>query len=445
VVFDQNNSAFLRKLAGHHRILGDQRLRDHIYRLFRKGSENATGETVHIRFNSFLELYKELNHVGGVSLTDEEKNEMVVTPWEVRGKVDYERLIREFGTQPLTDKLLEGISKHTGELHVQLRRELFFSHRDLDVVLDLYERGTKFVLYTGRGPSGPVHIGHLVPWIFTKHLQEKFGTRLYFQMTDDEKFVVDDEARLAETTRLGYENALDLIALGFEPEDTFIIFDVPDIDLLYDIALEVAKRITYSTAKATFGFQDSTNIGWIFWPAIQAVPCFIHKKLTGENVPALIPAAIDQDPYWRITRDIAAKLGYFKPAQIHNRFLPGLGVGGKMSASEPETAIFTTDLPEVVKRKVWNAFTGGKGTVAEQRKSGANPDVCSVFQYFLFLFEEDDKRLEERGRRCRGGEVLCGDCKKELAERINRFLSGHQKRREKARGMIEQYDIKSRR
>jgi tryptophanyl-tRNA synthetase len=375
-------------------------------------------------------------------LTDEEKNEMIVTPWEVRGKVDYERLIHEFGTLPLTDELVQRIEKHAGGSHLQLRRRLFFSHRDLDTVINLYEKGTKFVLYTGRGPSGPVHIGHLVPWIFTKHLQEAFKTRLYFQMTDDEKFVVDDEAKLKQTTEYGLENALDLIALGFKPENTHIIYDVQDIDMLYDIALEVAKHITYSTAKATFGFQESTNLGWIFWPAIQAVPCFIHKKLTGENVPALIPAAIDQDPYWRITRDIAPKLGYFKPAQIHSRFLPGLGVGGKMSASEPETAIFTVDPPEVVKRKVWNAFTGGKGTIAEQRKTGANPSVCSIYQYFLFLFEEDDKKLLEREQQCRTGKMLCGDCKKELTEKINKFLSEHQRRREQAKNNLEKYHIK---
>ncbi len=375
-------------------------------------------------------------------MTNNQKDEMIVTPWEVKGKVDYERLIQEFGTQPLTQQIRQKLAKHMNGEHIQLRRQLFFSHRDLDTILDLYEKNIKFVLYTGRGPSGPVHIGHLVPWIFTKHLQDAFKTRLYFQMTDDEKFVIDDDRNLPETTRLGHENALDLIALGFKPENTHIIYDVQDIDLLYDIALEVAKRITYSTAKATFGFQDSTNIGWIFYPAIQAAPCFIHKKLTGENVPCLIPAAIDQDPYWRITRDIAQKLGYYKPAQIHNRFLPGLGVGGKMNAHEPETAIFTTDQPEQVKQKIWRAFTGGKGTIAEQKKEGANPDICTIYQYFMYLFEPDDQKLAERSTKCRAGQTLCGDCKRELTERINKFLAEHQKKREKARDNLEKFHIK---
>ncbi len=369
-------------------------------------------------------------------------NEMIVTPWEVKGKIDYERLIREFGTQPLTPELLAKVENYTDKLHVQIERRIFFSHRDLDTVLQLYEQGIKFVLYTGRGPSGPVHIGHLVPWIFTRHLQEKFKTRLYFQITDDEKYLIDDDATLAETNKWSYENALDLIAVGFKPEDTFIIYDVKDMDLLYDITLEVAKRITYSTARSTFGFQDSTNIGWVFWPAIQAVPCFIHKKLTGENVPALIPAAIDQDPYWRVTRDIAQKLGYYKPAQIHCRFLPGLGAGGKMSASMPETSIFTTDPPEVVKKKIWNAFTGGKGTAAEQRKTGADPTVCSIFQYYFYLFEPDSTKLAERERRCRSGEILCGECKIDLVAKLNKFLEEHRERREKAKDVIDRYHVK---
>jgi tryptophanyl-tRNA synthetase len=370
------------------------------------------------------------------------EEEMTVTPWEVRGRVDYEKLIQQFGTQPITDQLLSRIQRHTGTLHPQLRRKLFFSHRDLDTTLDLYEKGKKFVLYTGRGPSGPVHVGHLVPWIFTKHLQEKFNTRLYFQMTDDEKFVIEENLKLKETAEYAYDNALDLIALGFKPEDTFIIFDVKDIALLYDIALEVAKRVTYSTAKAVFGFQDSTNIGWIFWPSIQAVPCFLHAKLTGENVPSLIPAAIDQDPYWRITRDVAPKLGYCKPAQIHCRFVPGLGkAGGKMSASEPETSIFTTDTPETIKRKIWSAFTGGKPTIQEQKKLGGDPDVCSVYQYFLYLFEENDEKLAQLVRKCKAGEVVCGDCKALLTERVTKFLVEHQSKREKARGTVERFFI----
>jgi len=374
-------------------------------------------------------------------MTDEEE-EMVVTPWEVSGKIDYEKLIQQFGTQPITDELLERLKKHTGKLHLQLQRKLFFSHRDLDWILDRYEAGQKFVLYTGRGPSGPAHIGHLVPWIFTKHLQDAFDAKLIFQMTDDEKFLVHPELTLEKSVGFTYDNALDVIAVGFDPEKTVILSDVKNIGAQYEIAIQVAKRVTFSTVKAVFGFEDSSNIGIIFFPAMQAVPCFLESARTGKNVPCLIPAAIDQDPYWRVTRDIAPKLGYYKPAQIHCRFLPGLGKGGKMSASLPETSIFTTDTPEDVERKIWNAFTGGKPTEREQKKLGGDPAICTIFYYFYYLFEESNDRIEELERECRSGENICGDCKRTLADRVNKFLKEHQRKREKARNTADEFFIK---
>jgi tryptophanyl-tRNA synthetase len=371
-----------------------------------------------------------------------DEEEMIVTPWTVSGKIDYSRLVEEFGTQPLTEDLLKRIEKHAGGLHLQLRRGLFFSHRDLDWVLDMYEAGLKFVLYTGRGPSGPVHIGHLVPWIFTKHLQDVFGAKLYFQMTDDEKFLINSEFALETSTGFAYENALDVIATGFDPEKTRIIMDVENAGTLYNVAVRVAKRVTFSTVKATFGFTDSSNIGIIFFPAIQAVPCFLETELTGKNVPCLIPAAIDQDPYWRVTRDVAPKLGYFKPAQIHCKFLPGLGKGGKMSASLPETCVFTTDTPEEAEKKIWDAFTGGRPTVEEQRQHGGDPYICPIYYYDYYLFEEDDKKLQETCENCKSGALLCGDHKKALAQKVKKFLKEHQKKREKARDVLDDFMFK---
>lgn len=364
---------------------------------------------------------------------------MIVTPWEVSGEVNYEKLIEQFGTQPITEELLKLIEEEVGELHFHLKRKIFFSHRDLDWVLNLYKAGEKIVLYTGRGPSGHTHIGHLVPWIFTKHLQDKFNAKLYFQLTDDEKFLINPNLSSKEALNLTYENALDVIAVGFDKKKTFLISNMKHADLLYNIALEVAKHVTVSTAKAVFGFKDSSNIGIIFFPAMQAAPCFIEPYLTGENKPCLIPAAIDQDPYWRIARDVAPKLGFYKPAQIHSRFLPGLGKGGKMSSSMPETCIFTTDSPEEAEKKVMNAFTGGRATIEEQRKLGGNPDICSIYLYEYFLFEPIDEKIKETREACLKGELLCGEHKQKFAETVKKFLIEHQEKREKARNYIEEY------
>ncbi|MCD6414716.1 MAG: tryptophan--tRNA ligase [Candidatus Diapherotrites archaeon] len=366
----------------------------------------------------------------------------VVTPWEVKGEVNYDKLVKDFGTKKIDEKLLKRVERLTGKLHYMLRRGLFFSHRDFDIILNEYEKGQQFALYTGRGPSGQVHLGHLMPWIFTKYLQDKFGTELYFQMTDDEKFLFGQKEKLEETNKLAYENALDVIAVGFDPKKTFIFADTDYAKTLYPIAIKVARLTTFSTAKAVFGFKNESNIGSIFYPAMQAAPCFLPSILKGRNTRVLIPAAIDQDPYWRITRDVAPKLGFPKPAAIHSKFIPGLAEGGKMSASIPDSCIFTTDKPEDAKRKVMKAFTGGAATVEEQRKHGGKPEICSVFQYYAFLFEDDDKKLEERRNACKSGALLCGECKKELAERVAKFLKEHQKKREQAKKQLDKFVVK---
>src|ERR671931_898088 len=323
-------------------------------------------------------IFSNTMHQGSNEKANHE-DDFKVTPWEVQGEIDYNKLMERFGTQPITQTIIDKVRRFTGDVHPMLKLQYFFSHRDFDWILNKYENHEKFYLYTGRGPSGMIHMGHLLPWLFTKYLQDKFGSNLIFQLTDDEKFLYDQNKTREEINRYTYENMLDIIAIGFDPKKTRIIVDTKHIKYLYPLAIEIAKKITFSSAKAVFGFSNSTNIGMIGFPPIQAAPCFLPTVIENKPTPVLIPAAIDQDPYWRMTRDVADRMGYYKPAQIHSKFLPGLGMLGKMSSSKPETAIFTTDDPEVVDRKVSTAFTGGPPSVAVQRQRGAQALGCPVF------------------------------------------------------------------
>jgi tryptophanyl-tRNA synthetase len=361
--------------------------------------------------------------------------EFVVTPWEVRGRVDYDKLINIFGTQPITRELLDRIESLAGELHVLLRRSVFFSHRDLDRVLDDYINGRGFFLYTGRGPSGPMHIGHLIPFILTKWFQDKFRVNVYIMITDDEKYWDEPGMSLRDVRRWAYENTLDIIAVGFDPDRTFIFHDIEYIGKLYPMAVKVAKRVNFNTARAVFGFTGSTNIGLIFYPALQVVPTFFEKRR------CLIPAAIDQDPYWRIQRDLAESLGYYKTAAIHSKFMPPLtGLEGKMSTSRPETAIFLHDDPKTVRHKIMRyAFSGGQPTVELHRKLGGNPDIDVSFQWLKIYFEPDDAKLRKIEEDYRSGRMLTGELKEYLIERINEFLEEHRARREEARKLINLY------
>lgn len=131
---------------------------------------------------------------------DSSSHDQVVTPWDVQGSVnaegvqqaiDYNKLISQFGTKPIDQALLDRFEKLTGQRpHPLLRRGTFFSHRwdtllipisalyrllksgpirEFDRILDRFEQGKPFFLYTGRGPSSDsMHLGHMIPFVFTK-------------------------------------------------------------------------------------------------------------------------------------------------------------------------------------------------------------------------------------------------------------------------------------
>lgn len=366
-----------------------------------------------------------------------------VNPYNVEGEIDYDKLINEFGVKKITPEILKEIKELTGEIHPYLKRGIFFAYRDLKKVLDEYKKGNKFFLYTGRAPSGPIHLGHISVWIFMKWLQEKFGAEVWFQFPDEEKFLFKKNANYEEIQKWTYENMLDVIALGFDPKKTHFLIDTKHAGIMYPEAVKVAKKITFSSIKAAFGFTDSNNIGSIFYTAMQTVPIFLPNILRKENKPCLIPLGIDQDVHFRLSRDVVEKLGHSKPAIIHAKFMPPLtGIEGKMSSSNPDAAILLTDSPKEVKRKINKyAFSGGKDTAEEHRKYGGNVEVDIACQWLKY-FEFDDKKLEKIYEDYSKGKLLSGEVKKILIDRINNFLGEHQKRRAKAQKLIDKFIYK---
>ncbi|KAJ0173799.1 hypothetical protein K1T71_010948 [Dendrolimus kikuchii] len=367
----------------------------------------------------------------------------IVDPWNVAGKsetgIDYDKLIKRFGSQKIDNELIAKFEKVTGKkAHHFLRRGIFFSHRDLHTILNMFEAGKKFYLYTGRGPSSEsMHIGHMIPFMFTKWLQEVFDVPLIIQLTDDEKALWKD-IKVEDARQMAYNNAKDIIAVGFDPENTFIFNDLDFIGqcpAFYQNMLRIQKCVTFNQVKGIFGFGDSDVIGKITFPSIEAAPAFSTTfPFIFENkvVPCLVPCAIDQDPYFRMTRDVAARLKMPKPALIHSTFLPALqGAQHKMSASDPNASIFLNDSAKQIKNKINKyAFSGGQATVEEHRMKGGNTDVDISYKYLTY-FLEDDEHLAEIKKSYESGEMLTGELKKLAIETITKYVQAYQVRRAK--------------
>lgn len=114
-----------------------------------------------------------------------------------------------------------------------------------------------------------------------------------------------------------------------------------------------------------------------------------------------------------------------------------------MSASEEVGTIYTTDPPQVVKKKINKyAFSGGQPTIEEHRKLGGNPDIDVSYQYLRIFFEPDDKKLKTIYDDYKSGKLLTGELKAILIEKVTEFLSSHQEKREKARDQLEKFLLK---
>lgn len=366
-----------------------------------------------------------------------------VDPYKVEGKVDYMQFAKNYGIKLIDAELEKKMEKYSGPLHFLIKRQIFYAHRDLDWIMSEYEKGNKFYVYTGRAPSDEMSIGHLLPFTMAKWLQDSFGVDVYLQIPDEEKYLAKENLKLSleELHEIAMDNVLDIIALGFDPRHTKIFLDTQYAGHMYKHAVRVAKHVTFSMTKDAFGFNNDSNIGKIFYTSMQAVPTFLKSVEEGHNIPCLIPLAIDQDVHFRIARDVVPKLGYYKPAIMHTKFLPSLNGSAKMSSSDPLNTIYLNDTPETVNKKVGKAFTGQQATAELQRKYGGNPDICVVCQYNKYFFEPNDKKLETILNAERKGTILAGEHKADLANKINKFLEQHRRKKERAKEKLDRFIV----
>lgn len=352
-------------------------------------------------------------------------DDFTVTPYAVEGDIDYDRLVEQFGANTLTD---DQRARFPNPVHPLVRRNVFFAQRDVGPFLDAANAGEPHSIVTGRGPSGPMHIGHVFPFYFAKHIQDQTGAMVYVPFSDDEKYFLKDRS-LEEISHYTRENLRDLLAVGFDPEQTRIVVDTADADVIAPLATAFGAEITQSTVDATYG--EPENVGLSYYPAVQAAHLLLPQLVEGRH-PTQVPIAVDQDPHVRVCRDIAAKERYDvrKPGALLSKFLPSLEGPGKMSSSSDAPSILLSDDRETVFEKIrTHAYSGGQSSLEAHREQGGDPEIDVSYLFLYFFFEDDDERVAEIAREYRNGTLLSGELKEMAAEKVASFLEAHQERR----------------
>jgi tryptophanyl-tRNA synthetase len=361
-----------------------------------------------------------------------------ITPWEIVGNIDYNKLIKEFGLSELKE-LPEIFNKE-----LVYRRKIIFAHRDIQKILEAVKNKKKFVMMTGLMPTGKCHIGHLIIAQQMSFFQ-KLGAKIYICTADLEAYNARGQS-LEESRKIAEDYLLNYVAMGLDLGKCDFYFqserskDAKKSNAYYRLQNLLARHATFSEFKAVYG---EITPGKMLASLLQASD-MLHPQLPEfeDGCPVVVPVGIDQDPHLRLARDVLQRIKFPKFTQLsslYNLFMPGLN-GGKMSASDPTSYIAPTDPPEEVRRKINKyAFSGGKDTLEEHRKFGGNPDIDVCYQYLKMFFEPDDKKLQKIYNDYKSGKMTTGELKNYTIEKINDFLKEHQKMRMKMKPLVEKF------
>ncbi len=326
---------------------------------------------------------------------------------ELRGlDADKEKLIVAFGASRIEELENKPDFKY-------FYNGLLTSHRDFDKFYKRLQNHEKSAIVSGLNPSGAFHLGHIGVFDTNLFFQKRYGIDLYAPISDDESYV----ARKIESQEIGLKNAFRLVkealAYGYEPKKTHFIIDQIYTNI-YNLAIKISRGINISTVRAIYDYKDSDNVGLTFYPSVQSAHVIFPQTLGIKNV--LVPIGLDEDTHLRASRDVAEKFGYEKASVLHGRFLPGMD-GRKMSKSKGNAVYLLRDTPSDIKKKVSQAFSGGRTTIEEHKKLGGIPEVDISYIYLKYVFKnaEESKQIYDDYKR---GKILSGEMKKMLQDEI---------------------------
>ena len=370
-----------------------------------------------------------------------EEKKFIVTPWEVSGDIDYEKLTTEFGISQM--KQLPKVF----EKNVLFRRKIVFAHRDFQRILEAMRDKKPFAMMTGLMPTGKFHIGHMLlaqQMIF----HQSIGAKIYIAVADLEAYNARGQS-LEESRKIAIEEYIaNYIALGLKPENCDIYFqsarskDAKKSNAYYRLQNLLSKHATFNEFRAVYG---EISPGKMMASLLQAAD-MLHPQLPEFEgmMPVLVPVGVDQDPHLRLARDISQRIkhpNFIQLSSTYHIFAPGLN-GGKMSSSDPASFIALADNEKEVEKKIKRAFSGGQPSIEEHRKKGGNPDIDISYNYLKMFFEPDDKKLKKIYDDYKSGKLLSMELKEILIEKINAFLKKHQAAKEKAKKELDKFILK---
>lgn len=277
----------------------------------------------------------------------------------------------------------------------------------------------KPIVVSGIRSTGHLHLGNYFGALrnFVR-MQEEFNC--YFFIADLHSLTTHPTSK--ELHGSVKQVMAEYLAAGLDPQKCtlYVQSDVPEVVELYlflnmNAYLGELQRCTSFKEKIRKQ-PENVNAGLLTYPTLMAADILIHRA-------NIVPVGKDQEQHLEMTRTFGNRFNrmygcevFPEPAAYRHEALlvkiPGLDGSGKMGKSEGN-AIYLSDSPEVIRKKVKKAVSDSGPTVPNQEKP---EPIANLFTLMRAVSAPETLAFfEEAYNSCN---IRYGDMKKQLAEDI---------------------------
>ena len=274
-------------------------------------------------------------------------------------------------------------------------------------------------VFSGARPTGKQHIGNYLGAIqnYVK-LQENYDC-IYCIVDIHALTTLEDTHLLKANT---YDMMLDWLAAGLDPQRSilFVQSHVPEVTELHTL-LSMVTPLGWLLRVATFKEKvkmqpHNVNYGLVGYPVLMTADIVLYKADT-------VPVGEDQLPHLELAREIVRRFNFIfgetfiEPQAKLTNFPMVIGLDGEKKMSKSyDNQIELAATPEETTAKVMNAFTD---PARKFRNDPGHPEICNIYRLHNFY---TSLKMPEIGEKCRTAQIGCVECKRLLAENINKAL-----------------------
>ncbi len=172
---------------------------------------------------------------------------------------------------------------------------------------------------------------------------------------------------------------------------------------------EVLEKLTSEVSLDEAAIPAEVSYGLLGYPVLQAADILLYK---GE----VVPIGADQLPHLELTREVARDFNrtyapiFPIPEPLLTETPKILGTDGRKMSKSYNNAIFLSDPPEVIEKKVRSSITD---PMKVRLRDPGRPEVCPIFHMHRVFNPQEAPEIEEA---CKAGNLGCVACKRRLTE-----------------------------